>query len=120
MVFAEQRSSITQFELGEMFSAGPDDTRDYLQAANWFHRAAKQGNPEAQYKLGVFYARGLGVKLDYIRAYAWLKVAAAQGSSKALRYLKKIASRLPGNRQQDAQALSQKYYQRYVINRTGC
>jgi TPR repeat protein len=113
MVYAEQRSSVTQFELGQMFSEsrGP---RDYQQAAHWFDHAARQGNPNAQYKIGLMYSRGIGVSQNYIKSYAWLKVAASQGSSRALRYLKRIAAKMPSNRISEAKRLSQRYYQKYV------
>lgn len=115
MVFAEQRSSTTQFELGEMFIKSADHQDDYQQAAEWFKRSAKQGNCEAQYKIGLMYSRGFGVTLDYIKAYAWLKVAASQGSSKALFYLRKIANRIPPSRMNKAHALSHRYYSKFVV-----
>ncbi len=114
MIYAEQRSSITQFELGQMFSKAQDETRDYQQAAEWFTRSARQGNTQAQYKIGLMYSRGLGVTINYLKAYAWLKIAAAQGSQKSLRYLNKIAAKIPPNRLREAHRLSQKYYQKYV------
>ena len=113
MLYAEQRSSETQFELGQMFSHEIDE-RDYQQAAHWFDHAARQGNARAQYKIGLMYARGIGVRRNDIKSYAWLKLAAVQGSTRALRYLKRIARRIPSDRQQLAHRLSQLYYQRYV------
>ena len=114
MVFAEQRSSKTQFELGQMFTKGPDNSRDYRQAAHWFDHSAKQGNPEAQYKIGLMYSRGNGVALDYVKSYAWLKISASQGSGRAMRYLRKIANRIPRDRISEAHKLSHRYYQKYV------
>jgi len=113
MLFAEQRSSETQFELGQMFSS-THEQRDYQQAAHWFDHAARQGNARAQYKIGLMYSKGIGVAQNYIKSYAWLKVAASQGSARALRYLKKVAKRIPPNRLDDAHRLSQHYYQKYV------
>ncbi len=114
MIFAEQRSSTTQFELGEMFRKSDDQTRDYTRAAEWFLRSAKQGYRKAQYQIGLMYARGLGVKQDYIEAYAWLKVAASQGSAKAIQCLKRYAHYLPASKQDEARALSRAYYEQYV------
>lgn len=115
MVYAEDRSSTTQFDLGQMFRKAPEESRDYVQAAQWFHHSAQQGYRKAQYKLGLMYARGLGVSCDYIQAYAWLKVAAAQGSSKAILCLKKYAARIPSTQIEEAHALSRYYYERYVV-----
>lgn len=114
MIFAEQRSDTTQFELGQMFSRGAPEQRDYQQAANWFKLSARQGNIEAQYKLGLMYACGIGVAVNHIKAYAWLKVAAAQGSKRALQYLNKLAAKVPVNRLREAHKLSHLLYRRYV------
>lgn len=114
MIYAEKRSSTTQFELGQMFRKATDDSRNYNQAAEWFNLSAKQGYPEAQYKMGLMYARGLGVALDNIKAYAWLKIAAIQGSKKALYNLKKLSGKIPSSRMNDAHVLSRNYYEKYV------
>jgi len=115
MIYAENRSSNTQYELGQMFSRVEKDERDYEQAAIWFKRSAKKGNTLAQYKLGIMYSRGLGVKIDYLKAYAWLKIAASQGSGKAMCVLKKLAIKIPPNRLQAAHKMSRNYYQHYVV-----
>ncbi len=114
MIYAENRSSNTQYELGQMFRRLETPERDYAQAAIWFRRSAKKGNTHAQYKLGIMYSRGLGVKIDYLRAYAWLKIAASQGSGKALYLLKKLAKKIPPKRQHAAHRLSRSYYEHYV------
>ena len=115
MIFAEQRSSTTQFELGQMFRKSASGRSDYQKAAEWFKRSAKQGNIEAQYKIGLMYLRGFGVKINYVKAYAWLKVAASQGSKKSLHFLTKIAARIPPSRLAQAQALSHDYYRKFVV-----
>jgi TPR repeat protein len=35
--------------------------QDYIEAANWFRKAADQGNADAQTSLGVLYVNGQGV-----------------------------------------------------------
>ncbi len=114
MVYAEDRSSTTQFELGQMFRKAEDESRDYSKSAEWFQHSAEQGYRKAQYKLGVMYARGMGVGKDYIQAYAWLKVAASQGSHKAISCLKKYAPRIPAEHMEEAHSLSRRYYEKYV------
>ena len=115
MIFAEDRSSTTQFELAQMFRKAPDDSRDYSKSAEWFLHSAKQGYYKAQYKIGLMYARGLGVSKDYIQAYAWLKIASSQGSHKAIYCLKKIAAKIPSCQLEEAHALSRNYYEQYVV-----
>lgn len=115
MIYAEDRSSTTQFDLGQMFRKAPQESRDYEQAAQWFHHSAQQGYYKAQYNLGLMYARGIGVTRNYIKAYAWFKVAAVQGSQKAILCLKKYACRIPHSQVKEAHALSRRYYEKYVV-----
>ena len=67
--YAEERSCITQFELGELFEKN-DRARDYPSAFKWYLRSAKHGYRRAQHRLGTMYARGVGVTRNYIEAYA--------------------------------------------------
>ena len=115
MIFAEQRSDTTQFELGQMFSETREDKRDYEQAAGWFKRSARQGNSKAQYKLGLMYSRGVGVRRNPVKAYAWLKIAATQGSNKALHLLKRLANKIPSEQLGQAHRMSRNYYEKYVV-----
>mgnify|MGYP002634279259 CR=1 FL=1 len=115
MIFAEERSCQTQFELGEMFRENVVDKEDYNQSAEWFKRSAQQGYSKAQYKIGLMYARGVGVCKDYIKAYAWLKVAASQGSQKAMTCLAKLSKKMSPDQLKLAQQKSRDYYQRFVV-----
>lgn len=115
MIFAEERSCQTQFELGEMFRENVVDKEDYNQSAEWFKRSAQQGYSKAQYKIGLMYARGVGVCKDYIKAYAWLKVAASQGSEKAMTCLAKLSKKMSTDQLDLARQKSRDYYQRFVV-----
>ena len=48
-------------------------------AAQWYRRAAEQGNAEAQFNLGLMYFNGRGVAQDYKVAAQWYRRAAEQG-----------------------------------------
>ena len=48
------------------------------EAADWLHRAAEAGSPEAQFELGKLYEAGLGVEPDPARALELYEAAAAQ------------------------------------------
>ncbi len=111
--FVEDRSCITQFELGEMFQKD-DKTRDYSLAFKWYKQSAKHGYRRAQHRLGTMYARGTGVTRNYIKAYAWCKVSALQHSRRAILKLKKIEPYLSGEQISCARKLSKKYYELYV------
>jgi len=114
MIFAEERSCTTQFELGQMFRKAEPRSKDFSKAAEWFTHSAEHGYRKAQFKIGVMYARGLGVRCDYVRAYAWLKIAAAQGSHRAIVYLKKLARKMRIDQLSRAHVLARFYYQSYV------
>ena len=115
MVYAENGSSLLQFQLGQMFQRGNGKTRDYQQAAKWYTLSAKQGYRSAQHLLGAMYAQGRGVARNHIKAYAWCKVSASQHSRRALLKLKKIETRMPAKQISDARKLSRLYYEMYVV-----
>ena len=56
---------------------------DYVTAAEWYRKAAKQGHVEAQFFLGFMYKKGKGVPQDYALAAEWYRKAAEQGYAKA-------------------------------------
>ncbi len=112
--FVEDRSSKTQFQLGEMFHQSNDRTRDYEQAVKWYTHAAKKGYRRAQHRLGTMYAKGLGVERDFVIAYAWCKVSADQQSRFALRKMKKIEVHLEPSEIAEANRLANQYYDTYV------
>jgi TPR repeat protein len=74
--------------------AGEGVTKDLVEAAKWFRKAAEQGLAGAQRNLGVCYGDGLGVTKDYIEAYKWLSIASAQGDEYARRGKGKLAGEM--------------------------
>ena len=66
---------------GHKYEHGDDDVKqDYQQAAQYFGKAARQGNAEGMYNLARLTSRGLGVKKDHRAALKLLEQAAAQSS----------------------------------------
>ncbi len=59
------------------------NSKNYKKAAEFFQKAAEQGNASAQYNLGVMYDNGQGVKKDYKKAIELYKKAAEQGNASA-------------------------------------
>ena len=113
--YAEDRSSITQFELAKMYQRGQGIARDHRQAAKWYQQSAKHGYRRAQHLLGAMYAQGRGVAKNYIKAYAWCKISAAQHSRAARLKLKKIESQMSVEQVSYARKLSRQYYEMYVV-----
>lgn len=65
------------------YEYGTGVTLSRATAAEWYRKAADQGDADAQYKLGVFYENGYGVIKDEAQAMQWYKKAADQGNEKA-------------------------------------
>jgi len=76
-------SAETQFRLGVKFASHAGDGHDYLQAAQWYRKAAAQNHPIAQFNLGMMYAQGQGVIRDVAAAMVWFLKAAHQGDAAA-------------------------------------
>ncbi len=72
-----------QFLLGLKYASGEGDAQDYVQAAEWYLKAADQSHALAQFNLGVMYARGQGVEKDEATADGWIRKAAQQGDAGA-------------------------------------
>jgi uncharacterized protein len=51
--------------------------QDYVEAFNWYLRAANQGDDNAQLHLGTMYEQGRGVPQDYVLAHMHYSLAAA-------------------------------------------
>lgn len=73
-----------QIKMGETYSVG---TWKILQndetAAEWYQKAALQGDPEGEYRLGLCYERGLGVPKNEALAVKWFSKAAQGGNANA-------------------------------------
>jgi len=112
--YAEDRSCLTQFAMGEMFVKG-ESPRDLKLAAKWYLESARQGYSKSQRRLGTMYAMGYGVPRNYIKSYAWFKISAVQRSHKALRNLRKVESRMTGEQIYYAKKLAKQYYETFVV-----
>jgi uncharacterized protein len=74
-------SGLGTFEalIGDAYYYGHGVSRDYTEAARWYHRAAEHSNAMAQSTLGDIYYYGRGVPQDYVEAGQWWQRAAEQG-----------------------------------------
>ena len=54
-----------------MYAKGDEFPADDAEAAQWFLKAAQQGNVRAQVNLGLMYLRGEGVAQDDVEAAKW-------------------------------------------------
>ena len=49
-----------------MYFRGLGVPQDYVEAMNWLHKAAEQGDASAQNNFGHMYLNGLGVPQNYV------------------------------------------------------
>ena len=81
---------MSQYNLGLLYRYGRGVKQDYLEAADWYRKAAAKGYADAQNNLGVLYRDGEGVSQDYSEAYKLFTKAAKQGNEYAKRNLEKM------------------------------
>ena len=72
-----------QFSLGLKYASGEGADQDYVQAAQWYLKAADQGHGLAQFNLGTMYSEGQGLVRDDATALTWFHKAARQGDAGA-------------------------------------
>lgn len=69
---------------GNRYRDGRGCEQSHEQAAVWFEKAARQGNPDAMTNLGFLYQNGEGVPHSYERAAEWWEKASLQGHVNAM------------------------------------
>jgi TPR repeat protein len=67
--------------MAEFYANGEGVTKDEVQAATWYRKAAEQGDASGQNALGVYYFYGRGVAKDYKQAAFWYRKASDQGDA---------------------------------------
>lgn len=70
-----------QFNRGLQFATGAGEAQDYVQAAEWYRKAADQHHGLAHFNLGIMYARGQGVDRDDLQSWTWFDRAARLGDA---------------------------------------
>lgn len=81
LALAHKGDADAQFGLALKYSLGA--VPDYLQAADWYRKAAEQNHGLAQFNLGMMYASGQGVERDAGQSTQWFRKAAQQGDAGA-------------------------------------
>lgn len=76
---ADQNDAEAQFNLSSLYFKGQQVEQDYVEAAKWMQRAAKQGHILAAYNLAMMFNSGQGVATDYAAAAKWYQRSAEGG-----------------------------------------
>ena len=67
-------------------------TQNYVEARNWYNKAAAGGLAEAEYMVGEYHRTGIGgLKKDGAVALAWFLLASRKGHSGAAWHLARLA-----------------------------
>ena len=69
--------------MGYCYREGEGVTKDLVEAARWYRKAADQGHADAQFTLGHRYYKGEGVAKDLVEAARWYRKAGEQGHARA-------------------------------------
>ena len=76
--------------LGDAYAKGKGVNKEWSEAANWYIKAACQGEAKAQFALGLIYEKGKGVNNILDEALKWYSEAAKQGNAEAIRKVAKL------------------------------
>jgi hypothetical protein len=119
---ANAGDAAAQVQVGESYAAA----RDYKQAAEWYRKAAEQGNIAGEVHIANLYRDGQGVARDKAQAASWYRKAADQGDAGAQGTLAMLYTLGQGVPQSDVEA----YYwfdlaaavktpkqEQYIVNR---
>lgn len=81
---ANAGDAASQVLVAGAYAAGKGVAKDIRQAADWYRKAAEQGNISAQVRLAALYLDGAkGFPRDLAQAAAWYRKAAEQGDVEA-------------------------------------
>ena len=75
---ATDGESGSQYLLGYYYQHGIKFPQNYVEAEQWYLKAAEQGQVQAQMHLSDMYKDGVGIKKDPEKAFFWLKKASDQ------------------------------------------
>ena len=89
--------------LGHAYTNGQGVEQDYVQAMEWFEKAADLGSSTSMNWVGYMYENGQGVEQDYAKAVEWYEKGADLGNTSSMNYI--------GNMYMDGLGVEQDYNQ---------
>jgi TPR repeat protein len=97
---------MAQYNLGVCYDKGEGVSKDPVEAAKWYRKAAEQNFANAQYNLGVSYDNAEGVAKDYVEAYKWRLLAARQGNEDAKKTMTMLENKMTPEQIAEGQKLT--------------
>jgi TPR repeat protein len=80
--------------------------QSYERAADWYRKAAEQGEADVQYALGLAYKCGIGASEDNVLAHMLFSLAAKAGHAEASDELAELTEQLTPEQLSEARALA--------------
>ena len=80
----EKHDPRAEYATGVLYENGFGVAKNPQLAADWYLKAAEQGNSDAQYNLGAMNEHGAGIPVNYAEAARWYRPAAEAGDIDAL------------------------------------
>ncbi len=74
-------------QIGAMYYSGEGVEQDYIEAAEWFEKAANLGDAAAMANIGWMYFNGEGVEQNYEKGFEWCNKSANLGNTTAMNYI---------------------------------
>lgn len=109
---AQNGDSTAQLIMGSAYTLGSCmPGKDHWIGAQWFEKAAAQGNVHAQGTLGLLHELGQGLEHNPQKAIHWLEMAIEGGNEEAKQHLDSI------KKEALASAMNQPYWARMGINK---
>lgn len=85
-----QDSGLDEFKTASKYLRGEGVLQDYVKAAEWYEKAADQGNASAQFNLAVMYHKGQGVSQNDRIARSYFSKACNNGHKASCRNYQKL------------------------------
>ena len=105
------------FSLQRKYERETGDIRDYKKAAEWYRKAAEQGDNGGLWKLGNIYYEGEIVKKDIILAGALLKMSFSRGNAFAEFTMESIQAELTTEQKNEVEKTIQEWEERIKANK---
>ncbi len=80
---ADEKNDGAQYMLGILYFNGDGVEKDLVRSAQWYKKAAENGNLNAQYELALCYLYGDGVEVSNEDAIYWFKAGSALGDERS-------------------------------------
>lgn len=105
--------SEAQYHLGRIFAEGLAGSKDFQQAARWFHLGAEKGHIGAQARLGQLMFNGDGVPKQVPRGLMWIELAAKRADPVRDAWIVELKDRARDAASEDERRLAEAFLRKF-------